>query len=105
MIDNTAKKESTRFVVVREFNGSQSMLDAFGALVERQANDNYERWKSDHGGSPGQQSAGNDRVTDGVTVIKEYDAVCRSHNAPTPNGTEVSMNILTPIPRETDQTA
>lgn len=91
MIDYTTKKEPTRFVVVREFTGSQSMEDVFGALLERQANDNYERWKSDHGGSPGQQSAGNDRVTDGATVIKEYDAVCRSHNAPTPNGTEVSI--------------
>ncbi len=105
MIDNTAKKESTRFVVVREFNGSQSMVDVFGALVERQANDNYERWKSDHGDSPGQHLAGNDRVTDGATVIKECDAARKSHNTPIPDNVEASMNILTPMPRETDQTA
>ena len=74
MIDNTAKKESTRFVVVREFNGSQSMVNAFVAIVERQANDNYERWKCDRGDSPGHHLAGNDRVTDGATVIKECDA-------------------------------
>jgi len=88
MIDNTAKKESTRFVVVREFNGSQSMVDAFGAIVERQANDNYERWKSDHGGSPGQHLAGNDRVTDGATVIKECDAARKIHNTPIPDNPE-----------------
>lgn len=51
MIDNTGKKELTRFVVVREFTGVQSMEDAFGALVERQAGDSYERWRSDHAGS------------------------------------------------------
>ena len=77
MIDNTAKKEPTRFVVVREFNGTQSMEDVFGSLVERQANDNYERWKSDHGGNPDQKTA----VADGV------------------------VDILAPVPAQTDQTA
>jgi len=105
MIDNTAKKESTRFVVVREFNGSQSMVDAFGAIVERQANYNYERWKSDHGGSLGQHLAGNDHVTDGATVIKECDAARKIHNTPIPDNPEASMNILKPKPVETDQTA
>lgn len=105
MIDNTAKKESTRFVVVREFNGSQSMVDAFGALVERQANDNYERWKSDHGGSPGQHLTGNDCVTDDATVIKECDATHKSHNTPIPGNPEASMNILKPMLIKTDQTA
>ncbi len=71
MIDNTAKKESTQFVVVREFNGSQSMEDAFGALVERQANDKYERWKSDHGGSPGTLSAGGNNISADIKMPQQ----------------------------------
>ncbi|MBO5598348.1 MAG: hypothetical protein J5943_07090 [Oribacterium sp.] len=52
-IDHTTGKKPTRFIVVREFGGSQSMADAFGSIVERQASDGYEKWRSDHAADTG----------------------------------------------------
>ena len=62
MIDNTVQKMPTRFVVVREFAGAQSMEDAFGALVERQAGESYERWRNDHSGDQGSPPTRSDKA-------------------------------------------
>ncbi len=92
MIDNTTKKETTRFVVVREFNGSQSMEDVFGALVERQANDDYERWKSDHGG-----------FTESLPIGSE-DTILRANMASPDDVADCRMDIMAPMTTESIQT-
>lgn len=93
MIDNTAKKETTRFVVVREFNGSQSMEDVFGALVERQANDNYERWKADHEG-----------FTEALPIGSK-DTLLRTDMASSDDVADCGMDIMAPMTTESIQTA
>ena len=105
MIDNTAKKEPTRFVVVREFNGSQSMEDVFGALMERQANENYERWKSDHGGSPGTLSAGGNNIPEGVRMPQPDEDTGHVGIAASEDRTEDTMDIMPPMSPRAVQTA
>lgn len=93
MIDNTLKKESTRFVVVREFAGAQSMEDAFGALVERQAGESYERWRSDHAGSHGSPPIEAESIADNADTT------------PTDGTFHGRMDIMTPVSARVDQTA
>ena len=95
MIDNKTMKGSTRFVVVREFTGSQSMEDVFGALVERQANDNYERWKSDHGGGG---------YTESLPLGSEDNSL-RNDMVDSDNVADCGMDIVTPMTTEAIQTA
>ena len=54
MIENTktiSDMKDKQYIVVREFNGSRSMEDAFGEVVEKQVGDGYEKWRT--GRSPG----------------------------------------------------
>ena len=92
MIDNTVQKMPTRFVVVREFAGAQSMEDAFGALVERQAGESYERWRNDHSGGQGSPPAEVD-IADTPDTAKPDD---RSLSM---------MDVMTPVSAQPDQTA
>lgn len=49
MKDNTkniSEMKDTQYIVVREFNGSRSMEDAFGEVVEKQVSDGYEKWRT-----------------------------------------------------------
>lgn len=49
MIDNTktiSDMNDTQYIVVREFNGTRSMEDAFGEVVEKQVGDGYEKWRT-----------------------------------------------------------
>lgn len=92
MIDNTVQKMPTRFVVVREFAGAQSMEDAFGALVERQAGESYERWKNDHSGGQGSPPAGAD-----IAYTPDIEK--------TDDGSHGMMDIMTPVSARADQTA
>lgn len=85
MIDNTAQKMTTRFVVVREFAGAQSMEDAFGALVERQAGESYERWKNDHADAHASPPTRSENVADKPDMAQSDDVN---------NGV---MNIMTPM--------
>jgi len=105
MIDNTAKKEPTRFVVVREFNGSQSMEDAFGALMERQANENYERWKSDHGGYPGTPSVTGNIISEDIRMSQPDEVTEYVSLAASGDGTKGAMDIMPPVSPRAVQTA
>lgn len=40
----TGKKTKPRFIVVREYNGDQSMREAFEQLIERRANTQIDKW-------------------------------------------------------------
>lgn len=93
MIDNKTMKGSTRYVVVREFNGSQSMEDAFSALVERQAGNNYERWRTDHGGFPESPTIGSGNTALRTDVAGSDDVADRG------------MDIMTPMTTRAIQTA
>ena len=42
--DNKRIKAQTRFVVTREFCGTQTMQEAFEQLIERQACGQFEEW-------------------------------------------------------------
>lgn len=93
MIDNKTMKGSTRYVVVREFNGSQSMEDAFSALVERQAGNNYERWRTDHGGFPESSPIGPEDTTLGADMTGSDEVA------------DCGMDIMTPVTTRAIQTA
>jgi len=105
MIDNTAKKEATRFVVVREFNGTQSMEYVFGALMERQANENYERWKSDHGGYPATPSVTGNIISEDIRMPQPDEVTEHVKIAASENGTEDTMDIMPPVSPQAVQTA
>lgn len=93
MIDNTAQKMTTRFVVVREFAGAQSMEDAFGALVERQADESYERWRSNHPDAHGSPPKSSEDEADTADTAQTDDV---------PNGV---MDIMTSVSARANQTA
>ena len=42
--DKKGAKVQTRFVVTREFGGTQTMQEAFEQLIERQACGQFEEW-------------------------------------------------------------
>lgn len=93
MIDNKTMKGSTRYVVVREFNGLQSMEDAFSELVERQAGNNYERWRADHGDLPEYSPIGSD------------DKTLRTDMAGSDGVADRRMDIMKPVTTRVIQTA
>ena len=105
MIDNTAKKEPTRFVVVREFNGTQSMENVFGALMERQVNENYERWKSDHGGYPGTPSVTGNIISEDIRMPQPDEVTEHVKIAASENRIEDTMDIMPPVSLRAVQTA
>ena len=93
MIDNTVQKMPTRFVVVREFAGAQSMEDAFGALVERQAGESYERWRNDHSGGHGSPPIRSEGMEDMADTVQPD------------GGSHGMMDNMTPVSAQADQTA
>ena len=47
------KNIDTRYVVVREFDGNRSMEEVFGAIMERQADEEYDRWRGSRASADG----------------------------------------------------
>ena len=43
--DKKGAKVQTRFVVTREFGGTQTMQEAFEQLIERQTCERFEEWQ------------------------------------------------------------
>ena len=44
LVPDGKRKRSTRFVVVREYHGNQSMQSAFRQVVENRVCEQYEQW-------------------------------------------------------------
>lgn len=43
-----SKNKKVQFIVVREFSGDKTMLEAFEQVIERQTCEQFEKWLENH---------------------------------------------------------